>query len=118
MQVLPTTIWEYVSRSTLKREFASLAFFLWMGWGCYLMQRIPVTQIAPDAALSAWMSLTPYMFALVTAVFTQDWISKQTTIAGPPMNTEIKTETTVTDGSATTSTTSLPADPPATEVKP
>lgn len=112
---MPTTMWEYISRSTLKREFASLAFFLWMGWGCYLMQRTPITQIAPDAALSAWGSLTPYMFALVTAVFTQDWISKQTTIAGPPLGTEIKTEMTVTD---TTSTTSLPIDQSPAETKP
>lgn len=108
--MLPTTLWEYISRSTLKREFATLSFFLWMGWGGHLTQRLPITQVVPDAALSMWGSLTPYMFALVTAVFTQDWISKQTTIAGPPMNTEIKTETTVSDGSATTSTTSEPMD--------
>jgi hypothetical protein len=115
-------MWEYISKSTMKREFASLAFFLWMGWGSYLTQRLSITQIAPDAALSAWMSLTPYMFALVMAVFTQDWISKQTTIAGPPMGQEIKTETTVSEGTATTSTTSSPIDtptdsPPIPEVK-
>jgi hypothetical protein len=115
---MPTTIAEYVSRSTLKREFASLAFFLWMGWGGYLTQRLPTTQIAPDAALSMWGSLTPYMFALVTTVFTQDWISKQTTIAGPPMNTEIKTETTVSEGSAISTTSSTPVDPASVQVDP
>lgn len=111
--MMPTSLWEYISRSTLKREFATLAFFLWLAYGFYLMQRIPLSQIAPDAGLAAWTSLTPYMFALVTAVFTQDWISKQTTIAGPPMNTEIKTETTVTDDTATTTTSAV-----TTETKP
>lgn len=104
MSKLPRSISEYISRSTLKREFASVAFFAWLGYGFHLMQRTPTSQIAPDAGLSAWASLTPYMFALVTAVFTQDWISKQTTIAGPPINTEIKTETTVTEDTATTTT--------------
>lgn len=105
---MPTTMWEYISRSTMKREFASAAFFIWMGWGFYLTGRLPTTQIAPDAALSAWIQLTPYMFALVMAVFTQDWISKQTTIAGPPMNTETTVKTEVTDTSATTVTSSEP----------
>lgn len=103
---MPTSLWGYVSRSTLKREFASLAFFLWLGYGFYLMRRAPVTQLAPDAGLSAWTSLTPYMFALVTAVFTQDWISKQTNIAGPPMNTETTVKTEVSNKQATVTTTS------------
>ena len=104
--MLPTTLWEYITRSTLKREFASLVMGWWAGLGTYLMVRVPVSQMAQDAALQAWGALAIPVFGLAAAAFGTDWISKQTTIAGPPMNTEIKTETTVTDGSATTSTTS------------
>lgn len=109
---MPTTMWEYISKSTMKREFASAAFFLWMGYGFRLMERTVSSQLVPDAALQTWSTLTPFMFGLVMAVFTQDWISKQTTIAGPPMGQEIKTETTVSEGTAITSTTSTPIDPP------
>lgn len=100
----PMGFWEYVSRSTMKREIASAAFFAWLGFGAFLMLRTPVTQIAPDAALSTWNGLATFMFGLVVGAFGTDWISKQTTIAGPPMNTEIKTETTIDEGKATSTT--------------
>lgn len=102
----PTGLWEYITRSTLKREFASLVFGWWAGLGTYLMIRVPVSQMAQDAALQAWGALAIPVFGLAVGAFGTDWISKQTTIAGPPMNTEIKTETTVTADSATTTTSS------------
>ena len=105
---MPRRFWEYVSRSTLKREFASLAFFLWLGYGFRLMERVPASQLAPDAALQIWATLTPFMFTLVMAVFTQDWLSKQTNIAGPPSSTETTVKTEVTDTTATVTTTSEP----------
>jgi hypothetical protein len=104
--MFPTGLWEYITRSTLKREFACLVFGWYAGLGTFLMVRVPVSQMAQDAALQAWGALSIPVFGLAAAAFATDWISKQTTIAGPPMNTEIKTETTVSDGSATTSTTS------------
>lgn len=117
MQVLPTTMWEYISRSTMKREIASGFLIWWMIIGTYLLCRVPITQLVPDAALVTWSGLGVIVVGFATAAFGADWVSKQTTIAGPPMNTEIKTETTVSDGSATTTTSSTPADPPPTEVK-
>lgn len=109
--MFPTGLWEYVTRSTLKREFSSLVFGWWAGLGTYLMIRVPVTQMAQDAALQAWGALSIPVFGLAAAAYGSDWISKQTTIAGPPINTEIKTETVVTDDTATTVTS-------ATETKP
>ncbi len=93
---------DYISRSTLKREFASGVVFWWMILGTYLMVRLPITQYAPDAALVAWGALTLPVLGLAGAAYGTDWISKQTTIAGPPQNTEIKTTTEITDTTATT----------------
>lgn len=111
---MPTSLWEYVTRSSLKREFASMVMGWWIGLGTYLLIRAPVTQFAQDAAMQAWGALSLPVFALATAAFGADWISKQTTIAGPPMNTAIKTETVVTDTTATSTTSSTQADPPTT----
>lgn len=102
--MFPSGLWEYISRSTLKREFASLVMGWWCGLGTYLMIRTDTAQMAQDAALQAWGALSIPVFGLAAAAFGTDWISKQTTIAGPPMNTEIKTETTVTEDTATTTT--------------
>lgn len=104
--MLPTTLWEYISRSTMKREFACAVFGWWAGLGTYLMIRTSVEQMVQDAAMQAWGALSLPVFGLVTFAFGTDWVSKQTTIAGPPLNTEIKTETVVTDDTATTTTTS------------
>lgn len=108
--MFPTGLWEYITRSTLKREFACLVFGWWAGLGTYLMIRTETTQMAQDAALQAWGALSIPVFGLAAAAFGTDWISKQTTIAGPPMNTEIKTETTVTDDTATTTTSAVTTD--------
>jgi hypothetical protein len=99
-------MWAYISRSTLKREFSSFVFFCWMFFGAYLMWRLPISQFAPDAALSAWAALTPFMFGLVTAAFGADFVAKQTNIAGPPANTETTVKAEVTDNVATVTTTS------------
>lgn len=102
----PRTLWEYITRSTMKREFAALVFGWWSGVGTYLMIRAPVTQLAQDASTQAWGALSIPVFTLIVGAFGTDWISKQTTIAGPPLNTEIKTETTVSEGTASTVTSS------------
>lgn len=60
----------------------------WAGVGTYLMFRAPVTQLAQDAAMQAWGALAIPVFGLATAAYGADWISKQTTIAGPPMNAD------------------------------
>lgn len=104
MSGLPSSLWEYVSRSTLKREFATFIMGWYLGIGTYLMVRVPVAQLAQDAGLQAWGALSIPVFGFAAAAYGTDWISKQTTIAGPPMNTEIKTETKVTDDTATTVT--------------
>lgn len=101
-------MWNYISRSTLKREFASFVFFCWMFFGAYLLARLPITQFAPDASLAAWSALTPFMFGLVTAAFGADFVAKQTNIAGPPSNTETTVKAEMTDTSATVTTTSEP----------
>jgi hypothetical protein len=108
---MPTTMWEYISRSTMKREIATVFLMWWIAVGTYLLARTPVTQIVPDAALSTWAGLGVIVVGFATAAFGADWLSKQTTIAGPPMNTEIKTETTVSEGSAISTTSSTPVDP-------
>jgi hypothetical protein len=99
-------MWAYISRSTLKREFSSFVFFAWFFWGIYLMHRLPTTQLAPDAALSAWQSMEPYVFTLATMAFGADFVAKQTNIAGPPANTETTVKAEVTDNVATVTTTS------------
>ena len=101
-------MWEYISRSTMKREIATAVFLWWAGIGTGLMFRISPTQLAQDAALQAWGALSIPVFSFLTLAFGTDWISKQTTIAGPPMNTEITTKTEVTENSATSTTTSEP----------
>ena len=114
---MPASFWEYVSRSTLKREIATGFLVWWIVIGTHLLWRVPTTQQVPDAALTTWAGLGVIVVGFATAAFGTDWISKQTTIAGPPMNTEIKTETTVTDNTATTTTSAVTTDPP-TETKP
>ena len=114
---MPTSLWEYITRSSLKREFATFVMGWYLGLGTYLMVRMPVTQLAQDAAIQAWGALSIPVFGLGTAAFAADWISKQTTIAGPPLNTLIKTETELTDTTAVTTTSATQTDPP-TETKP
>lgn len=110
--MLPTSFWEYISRSTLKREVAVVFLVWWAGVGTYLMMRAPATQMTPDAAMVTWSGLQVVVVGFATAAFGTDWISKQTTIAGPPMNTEIKTETVVTEDKAVSTTSAVPVDQP------
>lgn len=107
----PMGFWEYVSRSTMKREIASVAFFGWLIILAILSFRLPTTQIVPDAALSTWSNMATFFFGLIVGAFGTDWISKQTTIAGPPMNTEIKTETTITEDKAISTTSATQTEP-------
>lgn len=101
---LPKTMWEYISRSTMKREIATALLMWWCGMGTALLLRAPPSQAVPDAAMATWAGLAVIVIGFAVGAFGTDWISKQTTIAGPPINTEIKTETTVTEDSATTVT--------------
>lgn len=101
MNKLPRSIAEYVTRSTMKREIAVGLDGWWLGVGTHLLVRVPVTQIQPDAALVAWGSLAPFFIGFTALAFGMDWMSKQTTIAGPPMNTEITTTAEITDDKAT-----------------
>lgn len=97
---------DYISRSTLKREVAVALLFWWAAVGTYLMARAPTTQFVPDASLVVWAGLTVPVLGYAAAAFTQDWISKQTTIAGPPQNTETTVVTEVTDTGASVTTSS------------
>lgn len=99
---------EYISRSTLKREVAVLLLIWWGAVGTILMLRSPVTQFAPDAALVAWGALTVPVLGYAAAAFTQDWLSKQTNIAGPAANTETTVKTEITDTAAIVTTSSEP----------
>ncbi len=103
---LPRTMWGYITRSTMKREFAVALTVWWAVLGTYLMVRLPVAQYTPDAGLAAWGALTIPVLTIAAAAFGTDWVSKQTTIAGPPMNTEIKTTTEIDDGKAVSTTSS------------
>lgn len=104
-------MWDYISRSTLKREFASLIMIWYLGVGTWLMLRVPVNSVVPDAALTVWSGLQIVVFTIAGAAFGTDWISKQTTIAGPPSNTETTVKTELTDTSATVTTSSEATTP-------
>jgi len=69
----------YISKSTLKREAASIVMLWYLGIGTWLM----MTSTAAMAK-EMWESLMLLVFALFGGAFGLDWISKQTTIAGPP----------------------------------
>lgn len=97
---------DYISRSTLKREVAVLIVFWWGFVGTILLLRTPTGQQIADAALVTWSGLTVPVLGYAAAAFTQDWISKQTTIAGPPTNTEIKTTVERTEDASTVTTSS------------
>lgn len=106
--IFPRSILEYISRSTMKREIASLFLFWWMGVGTHLLIRVPVTQLVPDAALVTWAGLGVIVVGFATAAFGADWVSKQTNIAGPPSNTETTRTIEVEPGKSTETVTSEP----------
>lgn len=97
---------DYISRSTLKREFASFVMGWWIALGTYLMIRTPITQLAQDAAMQAWGALSIPVFSLASLAFGADFVAKQTNLAGPPINTETTVKTEVTDTTAVVTTTS------------
>jgi hypothetical protein len=105
--------WKYVTRSTLKREFATFVMGWWMALGTYLMLRLPITQQIADASLVAWGALTVPVFGLAAAAYGTDWISKQTTIAGPPASADptVVAETEIKVPTVTTVTTTAAAQP-------
>jgi hypothetical protein len=104
-------VWKYISNSTLKREVATAVLLWWLVLGTYLLCRVPITQQVADAALISWLGLAPFVTGLVTLAFGTDWISKQTNIAGPPVNTTTQVKTEVSDNAATTTVTSEPVEP-------
>lgn len=96
----------YITRSTLKREFAGFVFLVWMVIEAYLTIRMPITQLVPDAALIQWSQLTPYVVTMVTAAFGADYLAKQTNVLGPATNTETTVKAELTDTAASVTTTS------------
>ncbi len=97
---------DYISRSTLKREFAIGLVLWWAAIGTWLMLRAPVTQQVADASMVAWGALTVPVLTVATAAFGADFVAKQTNLAGPPANTEIKTTVEQTDDATTVTTSS------------
>jgi hypothetical protein len=98
---------QYISNSTLKREFA-LFLTLWLlGAATYLLLVSTVSDMQ-------FRILELFAYPILVGafgVFGLDWVSKQTNIAGPPANTETTVKTELTDTSATVTTTSEPAEP-------
>jgi hypothetical protein len=103
----------YISASTLKREFATFVMGWWMALGTYLMLRLPISQQVADASLIAWGGLAVPVFGLAAAAYGTDWISKQTTIAGPPASADptVIAETEIKVPTVTTVTTTAAAPP-------
>jgi hypothetical protein len=97
---------KYLTSSTLKREYALVLTIWWMVMETWLLARAPITETVPDAALSTCSSMFVALLTYSAATFGADWISKQTNIAGPPANTQTTVATTVTDNTASVTTTS------------
>jgi hypothetical protein len=98
---------QYITNSTLKREFA-LFLTLWLlGAATYLLLVSTVSDMQ-------FRILELFAYPILVGafgVFGLDWVSKQTNIAGPPANTETTVKTELTDTTATVTTTSEPAEP-------
>ncbi len=72
-------MWDYISRSTLKREAASIAMLWLLGMATYII-------LTSDTSIQVQV-LSMFVLpigGIFAAAFGADWISKQTTIAGPP----------------------------------
>lgn len=92
---------DYISRSTLKREFALFLTIWLLTAATYL-----IVVGATDMQFRILELFTyPVLFGAF-GVFGLDWFSKQTNFGGPPPNTETTVKTEMTDTSATTTTTS------------
>lgn len=92
----------YVSRQTMKREAASVCMLWLLSMATYLI----VTAQTFEQKFMVVSLFTLPIVALFGGAFTLDWTSKQTTIAGPPANTETIVKTELTDTTATTTTSS------------
>jgi hypothetical protein len=101
---MPRRFWEYVTRSTLKREFA-LFLVLWLlGMATYLLLIATVSDMQ-------FRILELFAYPILVGafgVFGLDWVAKQTTLAGPPAHTETTVKTEVTDTTAVVTTSSEP----------
>lgn len=91
------TLWKYITKSTLKREYA-LFLTLWLlSAATYLL--------VVGASDMQFRILELFAYPILVGafgVFGLDWVSKQTTLAGPPPDstvttTSIDTVTTATD---------------------
>jgi len=95
----------YLTRSTLKREYALVLTVWWMVMESYMLFREPLGQQIASAPLSTCTGLFSTIGLLAAGAFGADFVAKQTTIAGPPQNTETTVAATVTDDTATVTTT-------------
>lgn len=101
-------ITDYITRSTLKREFALFLIIWLLSAATYL--------ILAGSTDMQFRILELFAYPILVGafgVFGLDWVSKQTTIAGPPANTEVTVKTELTDTTATVTTSSevKPPDP-------
>jgi len=97
----------YISASTLKREFA-LFLTLWLiGIATYLLLTAAISEMQFRILE---LFTYPILFGAF-GVFGLDWVSKQTTIAGPPSNTETTVKTEVTENASTVTTSSEQKQP-------
>lgn len=94
----------YISKSTLKREFALFLTIWLLSAATYLI----VIGVSFENKFQVLSLFTWPILAGAFGVFGLDWVSKQTTIAGPPANTETTVKTEMTDTTATVTTTSEP----------
>lgn len=84
MAGLPSRFFKYISRSTLKRESAAFLMFWLLCLASIAFYLAPTYRDRMDLIEAfKW----PVMFGFFGA-FGLDWISKQTTIAGPPMSVD------------------------------
>jgi hypothetical protein len=75
-------MWSYISRSTLKREAAAVVMLWLISISTYLIIVAETfEQKFQIISLFAWPIL-----GLYAGAFSLDWVSKQTTIAGPTMS--------------------------------
>lgn len=96
-------MWKYITNSTLKREYALFLTFWLLAIATYL--------VAIGATDMQFRILELFAYPILVGafgVFGLDWISKQTTIAGPPSDATVTT--TSVDVPATMTVTTTIAD--------
>jgi len=94
----------YITRSTLKREFA-LFLVLW------LLSAATYLILAASVSDMQFRILELFAYPILVGafgVFGLDWVAKQTTLAGPPSSNETTVKMETTDDSTTVTTTSEP----------